>query len=101
MRFIGTAEVGTDPFCQLASGQQAVTFDHVALSMHPLRFNGIEPGALRRQQEGQNPYASPALLDLLVVLADPAAHGLTFMPGGLIPDQAPVRLAFFEQALAN
>src|SRR5690242_9561167 len=101
MRFIRTAKVGTDPFCQLASGQQAIMFDHVALSMHPLRFNGIEPGALRGQQEGQNPYALPGLLDLVVVLAYPGAYSLTLMPGGIIPDQEPVRLAFFEQAWAT
>src|SRR5229473_2170834 len=70
MRFIRTAKVGTDPFCQLASGKPTIEFDYI-------------------------------LLDLLVVLAYPGAHGLTLMPGGIIPDQEPVRLAFFEQALAT
>src|SRR6266568_7308567 len=101
MRFIRTAKVGTDPFCQLASGQQAIMLDHVALGMHPFGFNGIEPGTFGGQQERQNPHAFTGLLDLLVVLAYPGAHGLTLMPGGIIPDQEPVRLPFFEQALAT
>ena len=100
MRFIRTAKVGTDPFCQLASSQQPVVLDHIALGMHPLGFNGIQPGTLGGQQERQNAHAFPGLLDLLVVLAYPGTHGLTRMPGGVIPDQEPVGLALCEQALA-
>src|SRR6266567_1131700 len=98
MRFIRTAKVGTDPLCQLASGKPAVVLDYVALGMHPFGFDGIEPGTLRRQQERQNPHALARLFDLLIVLANPAANGLTLMPGGVIPDQEPVGLALFEQA---
>ncbi len=47
MRFIRTSKVGTDPLRQLASDQQAVLLDDVALGMHPFGFDGIEPGALR------------------------------------------------------
>ena len=101
MRFIGTAKVGTDPLRQLASGQQAVMLDHVALGMHPFGFNGIEPGTLRRQQKRQNPHALASLLDLLIVLADPGSNRLTLMPGGIIPDQKPVRLALLLQALTT
>src|SRR5258708_5938293 len=101
MRFIRTAKVGTDPLRQLASGQQAVMLDHVALGMHPFGFNGIEPGTLRRQQKRQNPHALASLLDLLIVLADPGANRLTLMPGGIIPDQKPVRLASLLQALTT
>ena len=97
MRFIRTSKVGTDTFSQLASGQQAIKFDHVALGMHPFGFDGIEPGALCGQQEGQKPNAVAGLLDLLVVLTDPGAHGLALMPGGVIPDQEPVGLALFKQ----
>ena len=101
MRFIGTAKVGTDTFCQLLSRQQAIVFDDIALGMHPFGLNRIEPGTFRGQQERQNAHAFARLLDLLVVLAYPGAHGLTLMPGGIIPDQEPVGLAFCEQALAT
>src|SRR6266566_10159499 len=98
MRFIRTAKEGTDPFCQLASGKPPIEFDHIPLGMHPFGFNGIQPGTFGGQQERQNAHACASLLDLLVVLAYPGAHGLTPMPGGIIPDQEPVRLPFCEQA---
>ena len=49
MRFRGTPKVSADPFSQLASRQQFIVLNHVALGMHPFGFNGIEPGTLRRQ----------------------------------------------------
>ena len=69
MRFIGTSKVGTDPFSQLLSRQQAIVLNHVAFAMHPFGLNRIEPGALRGQQERQNANPFARLLDLLVVLA--------------------------------
>jgi len=101
MRFIQTPKVGTDPLLQLVSGQQPVKLDHVALGMHPLGFNGIKPGTLCGQQERQNPHPLVRLFDLLIVLAHPGPHRLTLVPGGIVPDQEPVRLAFFEQAFAT
>src|SRR5258708_9268534 len=98
MRFIRTPKAGTDPLRQVASGQHPVVLDDVALGMHPFGFDGIEPGALRRQQERQDPHALARLFDLLIVLAQPGPNGLTLMPGGVIPDQEPVGLALFEQA---
>src|SRR5206468_9382138 len=84
MRFIGTSKIGTDPFSKLLSGQQAIVLDDVALGVHPFGFDGIKPGALRRQQERQNAHTHPGLFDLLIVLANPATNGLTLMPGGVI-----------------
>ena len=101
MRFIRTAKVGTDPLSKLLSRQQAIVLDHLALGMHPFGFDGIEPGALGGQQERQNPHAVAGQLDLLIVLADPGANRLTLMPGGMIPDQKPVRLALLLQALTT
>jgi len=71
--------------------------DHVALGIHPLGFDGIEPGALGGQQERQNPNAFAGLIHLLIVLANPGANGLALMPGGIIPDQEPVCLALQKQ----
>ena len=80
MRFIGTAKVGTDPLRQLASGQQAIEFDYVTLGMHPFGFNRVEPGALGRQQKGQDPDVFARLLDLLIVRPDPGTHRLALVP---------------------
>jgi hypothetical protein len=100
MRFIGTAKVSTDALGQVLGGKQAIVLNHVAFAMHPFGLNWVEPRALRRQQEGQDPHAAARLLDLLVVLANPGANGLTLMPGGILPDQEPVGLALLEQTLA-
>src|SRR5215831_9207578 len=100
MWFIRTSKVGTDAFRQLTSRKQAIQFHDVALGMHPFGFNRVEPGALGRQQEGQDPHAVARLLDRSVVSTDPGAHGLALMPGGVIPDQEPMGLALLQQAFA-
>src|SRR6266536_3156942 len=100
MRFIGTSKVSTDALGQLFGGKQPIVLNHVAFAMDPFRLNRVEPGALRRQQKGQDTHARARLLDLLVVVANPGAHGLTLMPGGIIPDQEPVGFALREQTLA-
>src|SRR6266576_675291 len=101
MRFIRTSKVGTDPLSKLLSRQQAIVLNHVAFAMHPFGLNRIEPGALRGQQERQNAHPFAGLLDLLVVLANPVANGLTLVPGGIIPDQEPVVLALRGQPLTT
>src|SRR5947209_16998312 len=101
MRFIRTAKVSTDPFSQLVSRKQAISLDHVALSVDPFGLNRVKPGALCRQEEGQDPHAFARLLDLLVMLANPGANSLTLVPGGIIPDQKPIVLALGSQALTT
>lgn len=99
MRFIRASKIRTDPLSQFAGRQQASWFNHSALAMDPLGLDGVQPGTLLGQQEGKNAYACTRLLDLLVVLSDPCAHHLAHVPGGMIPDQEPVVLALFGQAL--
>src|SRR5450755_1193542 len=100
MRFIGSSIVGTHTLGQVFGSQQAVGLDHVALAVNPFGLNGVEPGALRRQQTWQDTHALPCLFDLPVVLTNPGANRLTLVPGSIIPDQEPVRFAALEQSLA-
>ncbi len=100
MRLIRSSIISTDTLGQLFSGKQAIGLDDVPLAVDPFGLNRVEPGALRRQQEGQDTHACARLLDLLIVLANPGANGLTLMPGGVIPDQEPVGFALLEQPLA-
>src|SRR5437016_13097530 len=100
MRFIGTSKVNTDTLSQLFGGQQPIVLNHIAFAVDPFRLNRVEPGALRRQEEGQDTHACGRLLDLPVVLANPGANGLTLVPGGIIPDQEPVGFTLREQTLA-
>src|SRR5512144_87872 len=89
MSFIRTVIVGTDTLSQLLGREQAVGLHHGALAMHPLGFNGIEPGALRGQKQRQNAHAFARGFHLLVVFPNPGAHDLAGMPRGIIPDQQP------------
>ncbi len=50
MSFIRTVIVGPDPLSQLLRRKQTIGFDYGALAMHPLGFNGVEPGALGGQK---------------------------------------------------
>src|SRR5579884_1736570 len=89
MWFIRTPKMRTDPLSQLLCRKQTVSFNDSSLPMYPLRLNGIEPGALCRQLEGQNAHAFACLFDLLIVFSDPGPHDFADMPGGIIPDQQP------------
>src|SRR5579872_2384948 len=77
MRLIRRSIISTDTLGQLLSGKQAIGLDHIALAVDPLGLNRVEPRALRRQQKRQNTHACVRLLDLVIVLANPGANGLT------------------------
>ena len=99
MWFIRAVIIGTHSFSQLSSGEQAIGFNDSPFAMHPFRFNGIEPGALFGQEQGQDANAFARLLHLLIVLPDPGTDDLADMPGGMIPDQEPGGFALFGQAI--
>src|SRR5438874_768042 len=101
MGFVSTSEVSTDPFSQKLRRKHPIVLNHVALSVNPLRLDGIEPRALGGQKERQNAHPFPVLAHLLVVRTKPGAHVLAHMPGGIIPDQEPVALALGSQALTT
>ena len=69
--------------------------------MHPLGFNGIEPGTFRGQQAWQDAHALAGLLDRLVVAPHPGANHLTLLPRGVIPDQDESRDRLRCQMLAT
>lgn len=93
MSFIGTLKVGTHSFSQLASSQQPITFDDIALGVDPFGLDGIEPGTFAGQKQGENAHAQVFLLDRLVVLTNPGPYQLAVVPGSIIPDQQPTGLA--------
>src|SRR5947209_11398284 len=101
MSFIGTSKVSTDTLSQLCGGKQPIVLNHIAFAVDPFRLNRVKPGALRRQQEGQDTHTCAGLLDLLVVLANPGTHSLTLVPGGIIPDQEPVGFSLRGQPLTT
>src|SRR6266581_423116 len=91
----------TNAFSQLLGREQAIRFNHRLLRMHPLRLDGVEPGALGGQEERQDTNAFARLFDLLVVLANPVPNQFAHVPGGIIPDQEPVAFALGSQAFTT
>ena len=75
--------------------------DDIPLAVDPFGFNRLLPGTLGGHQEGQDPHAFARLFDLSVVGADPGPHRLALVPGGIIPNQEPMRLAVLAQPLTT
>src|SRR5260370_4866197 len=89
MRFIRIAKMRTNAFSQRLRGKQPVGFHHSALAMDPLGFNRVEPGTCGRPETRQEAAAFAFSCDLGVVCADPSAHELAHMPGGVVPNEQP------------
>ena len=87
MRFTFTVIVGIDPRFEFVGTQQPVWFRHRPLAMDPFRFYGVQPRAFAGQWADHNTHALGTPLDLLIVLTDPVPHGMTAVPGGIVPDQ--------------
>ena len=86
MRFTFTVIVGLDPRFECVCAPQPVRFRHGPLPMAPLRFDGVEPRAFAGPRADHDTPTLRAPLALLLMLAEPGPHGMTAMPGGLIPD---------------
>src|SRR5579859_4450436 len=87
MRFIRTPKMGTHTLSQLLRRKQSTGFHHGALAMHPLGLNGVEPGTFGRQKARQDTDALALSFHLGIVGADPGAHELAHMPGGVVPNE--------------
>src|SRR5207244_3302726 len=74
-------------------------------AMHPMRLNAVEPGTLGWQpaRNDAHPCLAFALSGqhALIVLLEPAAHFLTHMPGGIVPDEKQHALALTLHLLAK
>lgn len=89
MSFIRTVIIRTNPLGQLRGREQPVGFNDGTLAMYPFGFDGIEPGTLLGQKQGQDTHAVARCFHLLIVLANPGPNDLAFVPGGIVPDQQP------------
>jgi hypothetical protein len=57
MRLMSTTESLTDSLGEIVSGEYAISLDHPALAMYPLRLYRVEPWTLLGKQTGY--YAHP------------------------------------------
>src|SRR5579859_396753 len=91
MRFVFTSKIATHPLGHFLARQEPRWFDDRPFTMDPLRLNRVQPRALRRQEARDDAHPLAFLLDLPVVLANPAPHRPAEVPGGVIPHQQPDR----------
>lgn len=87
MGFMGTVVDRTHPVCEFRSREWTIGLDHPFLACQPLGLDRIEPRTLTGQEAGEQAHALAGQLDVPVVLAQPSAHDLGVMPGGVVPDQ--------------
>lgn len=93
-------EIFANSLDQFFSRQLSLRLYYCSLTMYPVRLNWIQPWTFDRQSQGQYSHSS-FLLHSLVVLLDPSTHCLTFVPGGIVPNEHQHPLAFFTQLPAN
>lgn len=93
-------EVVANSINQFFSRKLSVRLDNGALAVYPMRLDGIQPRAFDRQPQDQYSH-SAFLLYSLVMLLDPSAHFLAFMPSGIVPDKRQHSLSFFSQLPAD
>src|SRR5215204_2564220 len=87
MFVVRTVENLANSVGKLVCSEKSVGFDHLALAVNPLRFDGIQPRALLRKQATDDPYPLSALFDSAVVGTEPTPHLFGEVPTGVVPDE--------------
>src|SRR3712207_9521249 len=72
MLVVRTSEDSAYPIRKLISSQKTVGFYNLALSVNPLRLDGVKPRTLLRKKATHNPHPASALLDFSVMSSEPA-----------------------------
>src|SRR5215213_5579009 len=87
MFVVGTVENLANSIGKLVCSEKSVGFDHLALAVNPLRFDGVQPRALLRKQATDDPYPLTALFDSAVVGTEPTPHLFGDVPARVVPDE--------------
>src|SRR5215207_2653593 len=87
MLVMRTPEDPAYPVGKLVRPQQTVGFHDLALGVHPLRLDGVEPRTLLGQQATHDPHPAPALLDSAVVPSEPSPDLPGNVPGSVVPNE--------------
>ena len=96
-----SAKVGTDTISEFLNGQEPGWLDDGTFAMCPMRFNGIEPGALGGQETGNDANALALLSCFSIMRAYPTTHHSTNVPGGIVPDHEQCLLTRVFQPIAT
>src|SRR5215211_8639462 len=86
MLVMWTTEYPADPIRELVCSQQTVGFYGLALAVYPLGLDGVQPRTLLGQKAAYDPHSAAAILDVAIVLAEPAPDLLGDVPGGVVPE---------------
>src|SRR5215212_5023023 len=78
MFVVRTVENLANSVGKLVCSEKSVGFDHLALSVNPLRFDGVQPRALLRKQATDDPYPLTALETCQLALSHMRTR--TFLP---------------------
>src|SRR5215211_9402696 len=89
MLVVRTVEGRTHPLDQFVGTEQAIGFHHPTLAMHPPGLYRVQPRALLGQLAPYDPHAFCALLGCPVMLVDPSAHFMAYVPARVVPYQHP------------
>src|SRR3712207_2632387 len=87
MLVVRTSEDSAYPIRKLISSQKTVGFYNLALSVNPLRLDGVKPQTLLRKKATHNPHPASALLDFSVMSSEPAPDLSGDMPARVVPDE--------------
>ncbi len=82
-----TAGNPANPVGELVSAQEALVLDHFALALDPFGLYGVQLRPLLRQKATYDPPSVSALLDVAVVLAEPAPYLAAYVPACVVPDE--------------
>ena len=88
MLVVRTSEDSAYPIRKLISSQKTVGFYNLALSVNPLRLDGVKPRTLLRKKATHNPH--PASLSLTSRLCLPSQRLSSLsgdMPARVVPDE--------------
>src|SRR5215217_9758890 len=87
MFVVRTVENLANSVGKLVCSEKSVGFDHLALCVNPLRFDGVQPRALLRKQATDDPHPITALFDSAVVGTEPTPHFFGDVPRSVVPDE--------------
>src|SRR5438874_228255 len=94
-------KMGTNALSQLLSRKQPAWFNHGPLTMDPLGLNGVKPGTFGGQEARQDADALALSFHLGIMFANPGAHELAHMPGGIVPNEQPGCLSLGLQVVTS
>src|SRR5215210_830588 len=75
------------PLGKLVCSEEPLRLHDLALGVHPLGLDRVQPRALLRKQATHDPHPAPALFDFSVVFSEPSPHLFGDMPARVVPDE--------------